>query len=252
MVYLGDNMLENGIKSFVQEFSCSKADASILLTPVENPSMYGVAYLDGKGNISKVEEKPANPSSNKAIIGVYLFTKAIFQVIPNLKPSKRGELEITDAIEGLLKQGSRVIPHVVEGWWDDTGTPEAILSVNKKVLEGKMKAEMKGTVEKGAVLSGKVGIGEGTEIDADTKITGPAIIGKNCRIKNSHIGPNVSIGDDCILQNAKISSSLILEGAKITYNAAISDSIIGKNTQILSDGKKAARIIIGENSTIIL
>ncbi|MEM2963180.1 MAG: glucose-1-phosphate thymidylyltransferase [Candidatus Anstonellales archaeon] len=256
VVYLGDNMLENGISPFVKAFENSDSDASILITPVQEPELYGIAYLNSNGNLIRVEEKPKNPSSNMAIIGVYFFTKSIFEVIPRIKPSKRGELEITDAIQELIMAGKKVTSYIVDGWWDDTGTPKSILLVNSKVLESdKIKSKNEGDVDKEAIIEGKVSIGKGTRIGPGCIIKGPTVIGENCHIHNAKIGPYVSIGNACRIENAKLSWSLILDGVELVTNITFIDTIVGKHTRIVSRSKsphQPAQVIIGENSTIIL
>ncbi len=255
VVYLGDNLLQHGIKKFVSQFSPSDADASILLTEVDNPQIYGVACLDSRGSITKIEEKPKNPASNKVVVGVYLFTSSIFSAIKKISPSARGELEITDAISRLLADKHKVISHVIGGWWDDTGTPEAILSVNQKMLEERLAEKIEGEIDPNARVSGRVAIGAGTRIGPGCFVIGPSIIGKGCTIANARIGPYASIGDGCTIENADIASSVLLGGNEVTTHEKIQDSIIGRNSRIISGKglkKGSARIIIGENSTIVI
>ncbi len=253
VVYLGDNMLEHGIGNFVREFSSGHFDAGILLCKVPNPSVYGVAEVDGKGRLAGVEEKPKSPKSDLAIVGVYLFTECVFDAIAKLKPSARGELEITHAIEGLISGKRKIMAHVVRGWWDDTGTPEAILAVNRRMLEERMEPKIEGNLEKGALVEGKVSIGKGTMVSGGARIRGPCIIGSGCKIgPDASIGPYTSIGDRCELESVKISNSLVLPDCRLNAKCEIRDSLIGKSTSILKNSGKHSRIIVGENSYLEL
>lgn len=254
VVYLGDNMLKGGIKGFVEEFENSNADASILLSEHKYPEKFGVALLNKEGEIIDVEEKPENPKSNLVIIGVYIFTSKIFEVIKEIKPSARGELEITHAIQKHVEsKDCKVISHVVEGWWDDTGNAEDILHANHLVLM-EIESENRGAVEEDVKIVGNVKIGEGSVIKKGSVIKGPVIIGKNTVIgPDTYIGSYTSIDDDCKIEGGDIESSIILKGTVIKFKGKIVDSLIGKESRVLSSDNrlpKGYKFIMGENSEV--
>lgn len=256
VVYLGDNLLKKGIAGFVNEFNNSDADASILLTSVPDPKKYGVAVLDEKNEVIDVEEKPKKPKSNLAIIGVYMFTPYIFEIISSLKPSKRGEYEITDAIRSLvLSEKYRVMSHVVTDWWDDTGTAEAILHANHLILSD-LSHNLIGKVEEDVGLIGNVELGGNSTIKKGTVIRGPVIIGKNCNVGPGYIGPYTSIGDNTTIVGGEVESSIIVGDSHIDIESdkKIVDSLIGRYTNIVSKNSlpKGYRFVIGENSDIQL
>ena len=255
VVYLGDNMLKEGIGPFVEKFKTSKADAAILLTRVQDPSKYGVASLDKNGRVIDVEEKPKKPESDLVVIGIYIFTPCIFKVIEALNPSGRGEYEITHAIRSLIKSKQyKVVSDLVTGWWDDTGTAEAILHVNHMVL-AELKTEICGEIEEGANLIGNVKLGVGSVIKSGSVIRGPVVIGENCTIGPTYLGPYTSIGNNSIIVGGEIESSIIMENAliKLEANKRIVDSLIGKYTNIASSRNTLPggyKFLIGENSNI--
>lgn len=249
LMYLGDNLILDNIEPFVNEFRKNEdLKASILLSPVEDPSRFGVAVMN-EGNIIKVVEKPKEPISNLAIIGLYLFRNTIFEGIENIKPSWRGELEITDAIEYLIDKGYKVKGHVVYGWWKDTGKPEDLIEANRKILDDNhFKIETNGIVDNSTVLQGRVSIGENTEI-INSVIRGPVVIGKNCMIKDSYIGPYTSVGDNAVIEDCEIENSILMSKVKlINLPYMIDSSLIGKNVQIVSNNKKpkAMKFVIGD------
>ncbi len=253
VVYLGDNMIKGGIASFVDEFQHSNSDASLLLTEVADPQKYGVAIVDGAGNLLEVEEKPKNPRSNLAIIGIYMFRPAIFEMIDSIKPSARGELEITDAIARLVKSGRhKVQARKVTGWWDDTGTIGAVLNANALVLSD-IKGSNLGEVAAGAKITGNVAIGKGTRILEGSVIKGPSIIGENCVIgPDTVIGSYTSIGNNVTVEGGEIESSIIYSNVKISYQGRIIDSIVGEFSEITISRQKPEgdRLIIGSYSKI--
>ena len=254
-VYLGDNVLKGGIRSMVQDFRSSGYDAEIALCPVDHPEKFGVAELDKAGNIVSLIEKPKQPKSNLALVGIYLLRPSIFPIIEGLKPSWRNELEITDAIENLRKSGMRVKAYVVKGWWKDTGKPEDILEANHLLLED-IEPRNDGVVEEGAQVTGRVTIGEGTVIAKGSLVRGPAVIGKNCVIgPNTYIGPYTSIGDSSSLIGADIEASIVIEECVIETSNKIVNSLIGRHTVIRSANNrlpKGQQLVVGENSTLVL
>ncbi|MDD1767210.1 MAG: glucose-1-phosphate thymidylyltransferase, partial [Methanomassiliicoccales archaeon] len=215
VVYLGDNILKGGIKYMVEEFAAKNYEAMVALCPVDNPQKFGIAELDEKGEIVSIVEKPKEPKSNLAMIGIYFLRKSIFPVIKDLKPSWRNELEITDAIDNLRKQKGNVIARQVRGWWKDTGKPEDILLANHLVLET-IEKRNDGTLEDGVKVIGRVSIGEGTLIKKGSMIRGPVVIGKNCVIgPDTYVGPYTAVGDGTTIVNGEIESTIIIGDAYI-------------------------------------
>ncbi|MFA5779059.1 MAG: glucose-1-phosphate thymidylyltransferase [Elusimicrobiota bacterium] len=248
VMYLGDNLIRDGIKSFVDEFRKKKPNAQILLAKVPNPQQFGVAELkDGK--IVRLVEKPKQPKSDLALVGVYMFDKNIFEAVNNIKPSWRGELEITDAIQYLVEKKFTVIPHIINGWWKDTGKLEDMLEANRIILDT-LKKENLGIVEN-SKIEGKVVIQKNAEIKNST-IRGPVIIGENCKIINSYIGPFTSVYFNTVIENSEIEHSIILENSKVKDVRRIADSLIGQNVEILKSEKKpqAYRIMVGDSSRL--
>ncbi|WP_456423182.1 glucose-1-phosphate thymidylyltransferase [Thermococcus sp.] len=252
VMYLGDNILREGIVKHKKHFEKGNYDASILLTEVPNPQQFGVAELseDGK-TIKRLVEKPKNPPSNLALVGIYFFKPIIHEAVKNIKPSWRNELEITDAIQWLIDHGYRVGWTKVTGWWKDTGKPEDLLDANRLILDD-LKPEIR--VQTKARIHGRVVIGEGSEIDENTVIKGPVIIGQNVRIRNSYIGPYTSIGDNVVIENTEIEDSIILPDSEIRDAGRIVESLIGRGVKILrgTSHPSGKKLVVGDNSRIIL
>lgn len=250
VMYLGDNLVKDGIRSLVEEFVQLQPNSQILLASVRDPQRFGVAELRD-GRVVSLEEKPAHPKSDLALVGVYMFDKTIFEAVNAITPSRRGELEITDAIQYLIDKGYRVHPHVISGWWKDTGKLEDILEANRIMLEA-IDPKVEGQVDETSQLIGKVVVEEGAKIVAST-VRGPVIIGAHSRIINSYIGPFTSISHDTLVQNSEIEHSIILDHSRITDIAGrLEDSLIGKNVEVFrSDGKpKAYRLMLGDSSQV--
>ena len=249
VVYLGDNVLRKDLVSYTEKFSSSNSDALILLCAVDDPSRFGVAQLDGT-KIKKITEKPKDSPSNLAVIGIYFLTPKIFEIIDNLKPSQRGELEITDALQMLLSDG--VIDYdTVTGWWKDTGTPEDIIHANKLVLDS-IGTENQFLIDSDDTIHDQVVTGKNTIITQDSHIRGPAIIGKNCKIGPSvNLGPYVSVGDNSELKNCNIENSIIMKDCIIDAKIQLTNSIISDGSQIKhSEGKQ--QLLLGERSHLKL
>lgn len=250
VMYLGDNLIKDGIGSLVEEFRRSGANSQILLARVRDPQRFGVAALQD-GRVVSLEEKPAHPRSDLALVGVYMFDHTIFEAVNAIQPSRRGELEITDAIQHLIDSGYRVHPHVISGWWKDTGKLEDMLEANRIMLET-ITPRVEGEVDEISHLIGKVVVEEGASVVGST-VRGPVIIGKRCRIINSYIGPFTSLYHDTLVQNSEIEHSIILEQCRIVdIGGRLEDSLIGKNVEVFrSDGKpKAYRLMLGDNSQV--
>jgi glucose-1-phosphate thymidylyltransferase len=252
VMYLGDNVLKEGIKGHVKSFKKSGADASILLTKVKDPRQFGVAKLNSKGEVEKLVEKPKDPPSNLALVGIYIFNSNILKAVENIKPSWRDELEITDAIQWLIEKGYKVHSSIVEGWWKDTGKPEDILEANRLILDGIDPSNEGRVVD--SEIRGRVKIGKNSTIEGGSVIKGPVIIGANCKIKNSYIGSNTSIGDNCELTNTEVEDSIIMEGSRLVDTHKIIDSLIGRDAEIRGDDAlpKGHKFIIGDHSQVKL
>lgn len=253
IVYLGDNLLKGGITDITREFQKKKYDAMVLLSKVEHPQQFGVAEFDKKGKLARLVEKPEQPPSNYALTGIYFFTPLIFKMIKELKPSRRGELEITEALQLLLKEGYSVGYRKVEGWWKDTGTVEDILEANILVLD-EMEAKQEAKVEEGCI-QGRVSIGKNAQVKKGAMIRGPTAIGENAVIESEvYIGPYTSVGRGTIVKKGEIENSIIMENCLIDINTKIIDSVIGADSEIVTNqkGPKGHKLIVGENSKIIL
>ncbi|WP_316507063.1 glucose-1-phosphate thymidylyltransferase [Nitrosopumilus sp.] len=255
VVYLGDNVLRKNLIDYTKKFQTSDSDAMILLCEVDEPQRFGIAELDKNkhGKIKKIMEKPKNPPSNLAVIGIYFLTSKIFDIIDNLKPSWRGELEITDALDMLMNQGNKIEYNTVTGWWKDTGTPEDIIHANKLVLDS-IGTENQFLIDTDTEIKDNIVIGKGTEISRDSFITGPVIIGKNCKIGPSvRIGPYVSIGDNCKLQQCEIQDSIIMADCTVNAKVDFSCSIIAHGSEIEdSNIPKKHQFLLGERSQLKL
>lgn len=240
VVYLGDNILRASLLSYVKKFESSSKDAQILLAEVENPSQFGVVKIENN-KILQIIEKPKIPPSNFAVIGIYFLTPKIFEIIKQLKPSWRGELEITEALQLLMDNGLDIDHDYVTGWWKDTGTPKDILHANKLILESI------------AQNNDGIFIGKNCSIDSNSKIISPVIIGENCVIKSSTIiGPNVSIGKNAYLENCSLKNSIVMDDCTINAPIKIVDSIIADGTEIKKSKSEESVYLLGERSNIIL
>ncbi len=253
IVYLGDNLLKGGISGIASEFEQRKYDAMVLLCKVDHPQQFGVAEFDKNGKLVRLVEKPKEPPSNFALTGIYFLTPLIFKMIRKLKPSWRGELEITEAIQMMLEQGCNVGYRIVEGWWKDTGTVEDILEANILVLD-EMEPKLEADVE-GSCLQGRVSVGKNAQIKSGAMIRGPTVIGENAVIESEvYIGPYTSVGNGTHVKRGEIENSIIMEKCVIEIGTKIIDSIIGAHTEITTNqkGPKGHKLIVGENSRIIL
>jgi len=251
VMYLGDNLLQHGITPLVEEYRSLNCNSEILLTKVPNPSQFGVAELSSDGRVVRLTEKPAQPKSDLALVGVYMFDENIFDAAKAIKPSKRGELEITDAIQWLLDHKFTVHPHIVKGWWKDTGKIEDMLEANRTVLDT-FERDVRGNIQGSSAIEGKVVIEDGAQI-IDSVVRGPAIIGRDARVTHAYVGPYTSIGNGCSLENCEIENSIVLENSTIAYvNGRIEASLIGKNVKITRTHRKPAayRFMLGDNSEV--
>ena len=255
VMYLGDNLIAGGIKDLVEEFQGLQAEgcsAQILLAEVPNPQQFGVAELSDDGEtVSALVEKPPEPRSNLALVGVYMFDNRIFESVNTIKPSARGELEITDAIQDLIDRGLKVHPHKVRGWWKDTGKLEDMLEANRITLEAMNFTRGPGKVN-GSTIEGRVHLAEGAEL-VNSLVRGPAIIGEGVRLENAFVGPYTSIGDGCTLVGCEIENSIVLANSELRdIPQRVDGSLIGRNVRIVKSGAKpkAYRFMVGDNSEV--
>jgi glucose-1-phosphate thymidylyltransferase len=265
VMYLGDNLLQQDLSEVVAEFEhrCSptepslladqeSAAAMILLAQVPDPHRFGVAEFDPAGRVVRLVEKPADPPSDMALVGVYLFTPAIHQAVAAIEPSARGELEITDAIQWLIDHGHRVHHDVVRGWWLDTGKKDSLLESNRRVLEI-LEPRIDGSVDAESTIEGRVVVEEGAVVVA-SHVRGPAIIGAGARVERSYVGPFTAIAADCRLSDCEVEHSVLLERAAIEGVSRLTDSLIGRDTTVRRSGARpaATRLLIGDDCSIEL
>ena len=250
VMYLGDNLLQGGIADLVAAFERNDPEALILLTPVPDPEHYGVAELDGD-RVVALAEKPPEPKTNLALVGVYLFSPRIHDAARAIEPSARGELEITDAIQHLVDAGARVEPHIVEGWWKDTGRLDDMLEANRLILDN-LATRVDGELVDSTV-EGRVVIEEGARLERCT-VRGPAIIGAGTRLIDAYVGPYSAIAEDCLVEHAEIEHSILLAGSEVRNLAGrMESSLLGRNVKISRDeGRqpRAYRFMVGDNSEI--
>jgi glucose-1-phosphate thymidylyltransferase len=249
VMYLGDNLLQGGIRDLVAAFNQTAPDALILLTPVADPENYGVAEL-ADGKVVRLVEKPTQPKTDLALVGVYMFRASVHDAARAIEPSARGELEITDAIQYLVDQGRRVDPHIVRGWWKDTGRLEDMLAANRLVLEtieGRVDGEL---VD--AKLDGRVVVEAGARLERTT-VRGPAVIGAGAVVRDAYIGPYTAIGENCVIEHAEVEHSILLAGSVVSHlDGRMESSLLGRNVRIgRSDRQpRAYRFMVSDNSEI--
>ena len=246
---LGDNVTGQGLNLFVKKFKNEHLDALIILKEVENPASFGIAQLDDKGNIIRLVEKPKTPMGNLAIIGTYLFSNKVHQAIERIKPSGRGELEITDAIQEMINIGFSVKAEILNSWWLDTGKKDDILSANAKILDEYIQVDVKGTVTN-SVIDGRVKVDPEAKI-VNSTVRGPCIIGKNVSIENSFIGPYTSIGDSSKIINSNVEYCVIQENVVIKDIERLEESLIGKNAKVTRNQRnRTIRLHVGDYSEV--
>ncbi len=251
VMYLGDNLLQGGITELVEAFRRHEPDALILLTPVPDPQNYGVAELRD-GAVARLVEKPPDPATNLALVGVYMFTAAIHDASRAIEPSARGELEITDAIQYLVDGRLRVEPHIVEGWWKDTGRLEDMLEANRLVLDT-LAPHVDGELIESRV-DGRVVVEAGASLERSI-VRGPAIIGAGARLVDAYVGPYTAIGEACMIENAEVEHSILLAGSSVRALAGrMESSLLGRNVAIARDRSqpRAYRFMVGDNSEIAI
>lgn len=254
VMYLGDNLIADELDQYLQDFQAEKLDALILLRKVSNPTAFGVARVNDKGEVLELIEKPKNPPSNLALVGIYFFSPEIHEVIKDLKPSARGELEITDAIQCLIEKKKPVSARQLKSWWLDTGKKDDLLEANRIILDTTLNPDSKYEITDNSQIIGRVKVGENTKIINST-IRGPVIIGNNCHLENCFIGPYSSIADDVYLKEIDLEHSVILKSAEVVgIEQRIVDSVIGQRAKIhfVPKRPKALSFMIGDDSQVEL
>ena len=250
VMYLGDNLLQGGIADLVEAFRSNAPDALILLTPVPDPENYGVAELDESGNVKQLVEKPSEPATDLALVGVYMFTSPIHEAARAIEPSARGELEITDAIQWLVDDGRRVESHIVRGWWKDTGRLDDMLEANRLILETIVRRVEGELID--SQVDGRVVVEPGALLERAT-VRGPAIIGSGAVLRDAYVGPYTAVGAGCVIEGAEVEHSILLEASSVRgLEGRMESSLLGKNVAISRDDRqpRAYRFMVGDNSEI--
>jgi glucose-1-phosphate thymidylyltransferase len=251
VMFLGDNVIQGGISALIRQFSGSDWNSQVVLTEVAQPQHYGVAELNDQGQIKQLVEKPRNPPSNLALVGIYMFDHHVFEAVNAIAPSWRGELEITDAIQWLVEHGYRVHPYVHRGWWIDTGKPIDMLEANNRVL-AELEYRVEGHVDRDSKVDHLVTVERGAEV-INSVVRGPAIIGEDTRIVNSYVGPFTSIHHHVRVENSEIEHSIVLDNSRIVdIPSRIEDSIIGREVEVTYSPikPKAYKMTLGDHSRV--
>jgi glucose-1-phosphate thymidylyltransferase len=253
LMYLGDNLINQGVGEFMTTFETSGADAVILLKELDDPRMFGVAVVDGEGHVVRLVEKPKEPPSNLGLVGVYLFSPEIHTAIASIKPSWRGELEITDAIQWLVENGRYVKSFVLDEWWLDTGKKDDLLEANRTVLDGLACREANGYVDEASRIIGRVVIAEGARIE-DSVVRGPVVIGAGTVVRSSSVGPYSSIGERCLIDGSAVQDCVIMDGARIENVDRIEESIVGRNVSVRrpASQSRALRLMLGDQAEVLI
>ena len=253
VMYLGDNMFEDSLHEVVEDFESSSTNARLLLAKVDNPQAFGVAELDEQGAIKGLEEKPENPKSDLALVGVYLFDSTIHRAVKAIEPSDRGELEITDAIQWMIDEESNIEQRTLKGWWIDAGKKDPLLLCNELILE-KIETLLLSQIGETVTLKGEVVSGENVEI-IDSNIQGPVVIGSGVRIERSDIGPYVSIGDECKIEDSSVERSVLMEKSYVSGVTQLTKSVLGREVEINgkeSESQEPTSVMLGDRTKVNL
>ena len=253
IMYLGDNLIRDSLTPLIESFRREPADAWILLSQVPHPEQFGVAVFDDEGRVQRLIEKPAVPPSNYALVGVYLFSKAIHEAVAAIRPSPRGELEITDAIQWLIDEGRPVRPQVITGWWKDTGKKEDMLEANRIILDD-LQSDVAGRVEGTCELAGRIVLAP-TAVIRNSTVRGPVIIGDGAVIEDAYVGPYTAIGERVVVRQSEIEHSIVLDGAQILgIDGRVEDSLIGRDVVVRRGQSKphGYKLMLGDHSQIEL
>lgn len=253
VMYLGDNLIGQGIQRLVGEFQHTRPDALILLKPVPDPRMFGVAELDEAGRVRRLVEKPRHPPSNLALVGVYLFGPAIHEAVDEIEPSWRGELEITDAIQRLVDRGCTVRSAILDAWWLDTGKKDDLLEANRVVLDEWVQREVTGSVDEASRIVGRVRVEPEARV-LRSEIRGPVVVGRGAVVEDSFVGPFTSIGPGCVLRRCAVQHCVLLEGARVESVQRLEDSIVGRNAVVrrLDSNHRAICLLVGDDAEVLL
>ena len=252
VVFLGDNLLEGGVSELVEDFERERPDAHVLLKRVDDPGRFGVAEVDAEGRLLGLEEKPEQPRSDLALVGVYLFGPAVHEAVRAIGPSSRGELEITDAIQHLLDDGRDVRSTVLAGWWLDTGKKDELLDANQAVLAG-LRGRVDGEVDQDSVLVGEVVVEAGARV-VRSRVEGPVVVGADSSVVDSHVGPGTSIGAGCTVQRSWLAASVVLDGCVLRDAPRLERSLLGRGVTVTRapDDATATRLLVGDDAVLEL
>ena len=253
VMYLGDNLIGSGLRSLLEQFRQESADAVLLLKAVPDPRRFGVAVMDGAGRLSRLIEKPAEPPSNLALVGVYVFSPVIHDAVRVIRPSARGELEITDAIQELLQRGRRVLGQILQAWWLDCGKKDDLLEANRVVLDEWIQRDVQGTVDGTSKVIGRVRL-EGDARVTHSEVRGPAVIGARTVVDRAFIGPYTSIGQQCVVRATALEHCVLLDGARVEGAGRLEDSVVGRNAIVSrsTTNHQALRLLIGDDAEVTL
>jgi glucose-1-phosphate thymidylyltransferase len=247
LMYLGDNILVEGVARFVRDFETHRPDAQILLTHVEEPEHFGVAIVEGD-RVTRLVEKPREFVSDVALVGVYLFGDAILEACASLEPSWRGELEITEAIQWLIDEGRAVRATMVDGWWKDTGRPEDLLEANR-VLLAATPARVDGTIDASTSVEGAVVVETGASVSGG-RLVGPVYVGRDCIVRDAVLGPDVSLEPGCEVVASRVSDSILMSGCSVRGVDGLTGSILGRNVQVRHASSGGHRLVVGDQSVV--
>jgi glucose-1-phosphate thymidylyltransferase len=250
LVYLGDNLLQGGVSRYLQSFAESRADAFVILKEVEDPTRFGVAVIDGGGRLVGFVEKPREPPSRLALVGVYFFTPAVFDYVRRLKPSWRGEYEITDALSLMLRDGRRVEYAVHDGWWLDVGKKDDVLAANAILLDEHASLDVRGAVE-GSRIEGRVIVEPGAVVK-NSVVRGPAVVGEGAVVESSFVGPYTSVGPRAVVKNSAVEYSVLMEGAVVEGVERLEESVVGRHARVAVNARRYARLHVSDYSVVEL
>ncbi len=253
VMYLGDNLIGRGIRHLVAEFLDRQLDALVLLKEVQDPTRFGVAELDGAGRVRRLVEKPQQPPSNLALVGVYLFGPAVHEAVDEIQPSWRGELEITDAIQRLVDKQRKVHSALLDSWWLDTGKKDDLLEANRVVLDEWVHREVAGEVDEGSRVVGRVRVEPGARV-VRSEVRGPVVVGGGAVVEDSFVGPFTSVGPGCTVRGSVLQHSVLLEGAVVEGVQRLEDSVVGKNAVVrrAHGNHRAVRLLVGDDAEVVL
>jgi len=253
VMYLGDNLVGSGLRSPLELFRREQADAVVLLKEVPDPRRFGVAVMDRAGKLARLIEKPADPPSNLALVGVYIYSPAIHDAVRAIRPSARGELEITDAIQELLQRGRRVLGQRLQTWWLDCGKKDDLLEANRVVLDEWARLDVQGEVDERSKIIGRVVVERGARI-VDSEVRGPAVIGTGSLVERAFIGPYTSVGQHCIVRATALEHSVLLDGARVDGTTRLEDSVLGRNAVVSrsTSDHQALRLLVGDDAEVML